>query len=128
MPPPPVAGAPTGNGLGDGLGDGDGDACAVAVAVSEGLALSEGVAVSPGELLALGETLPPGENEGGVRVEPPEHAESDTEASMVMAPQPSTVSLALSRVPAMAVRTLMDPPRKAATANPVKAVDGTDKQ
>jgi hypothetical protein len=72
--------------------------------------------------------VPPAGNEGGVGVEPPVHAETDTEASMVMVPQPSTVSLALSPVPAMAVCTLIEPPRKAATAIPVKAVDGTDKQ
>jgi hypothetical protein len=121
-----VAGAPTGSGLGDGLGEGDADASGECAADSDGVGLSAAPAPSLAELLGLGETLPPGENEGGVRDPPPEHAETDTEASMVMVPQPSMASLALSPVPVMAGRTLIKPPRKA-TAIPVKAVDGTGK-
>jgi hypothetical protein len=39
-----------------------------------------------------------------------EQAEIATEATMVMAPKPVTVSIALSPAPAMVVRILMDPP------------------
>ena len=40
-----------------------------------------------------------------------EQAESATEANTVKAPQPAAVSLVLSTVPAMVVRTFMEPPR-----------------
>jgi hypothetical protein len=88
--------------------------------------MGEVLAVSPSEPLGLGERVPPGENEGADTPGDPEQAETAAEASMVMVPQPSMVNLALSLVPARAprqVRTFMRPPRKAATAIPVKAVD-----
>jgi hypothetical protein len=122
VPPPPVAGAAVGAGvgeascgLGDGLGEGLGDGLAVEVALS----LGEAVEVPVSEPLGLGETDPPGENEGADTLGDPEHAE----ASMVRLPEPSMVSVTLRPVPAIAVRTFMSPPRKAATAIPVKAAD-----
>jgi hypothetical protein len=75
--------------------------------------LSEPVAVPLDGVCGVGEVLSPGENEDDpaeVGVDPPEQAETAAEASMVMVPQPMTVSIALSPVPAMAVRTFMAPP------------------
>jgi hypothetical protein len=40
----------------------------------------------------------------------PEQAEIAAEASMAMAPQPMTLNIALSLVPAMIVRSFMEPP------------------
>jgi hypothetical protein len=78
-------------------------ACALALAVTVSV-------VIPG----LGEVLVSDENEvlleSGVEVEDAEHAETAAETKMVMVPQPRTVSIALSPVPAMVVRTFMKPP------------------
>jgi hypothetical protein len=123
VPPPPVTGAPLGTGLGDGLGEGSGlglsdaDGLAEALALSDELALSlaldEGVLVAvevaPAEPLAVGRNV----DAGGVEVtEGPEvQAESATQASMVVRPQPTTVSRTRCDVPAMAVHALIEPPR-----------------
>jgi hypothetical protein len=48
---------------------------------------------------------------GAVVVVDAEQAETATQANTVKAPQPAAVSLALSTVPAMVVRTFMEPPR-----------------
>jgi hypothetical protein len=134
VPPPPVAGAPTGNGLGDGLGDGDADTDGVAEGVADGVAEGVALALSLGEAVAVplalgvGVAVPPGENEdpaeGGVD---PVQAETVAEASMVMVPQPRMVSPLRSPVTALAPRTIMDPPQRQApesaggrTAEPIR--------
>jgi len=123
-----VGGAAVGNELADGLGDGDGDGfgdseavaeeetVAVPDALAEGLVLAVGVApllaVPVTTALAVADPVTEGEKMAGVvEDEGPEQAESATEASTVKAPQPAAVSLALSTVPAMVVRTFMEPPR-----------------
>src|SRR5262245_23946184 len=73
--------------------------------------LAEPAAAPLGDSVGVGEALSPGENEGdpvGVGVDPPEQAETAAEARMVMVPQPVTVNIALSPVPAMVVRTFME--------------------
>jgi hypothetical protein len=97
VPPPPAAGAAAGTRLADGLG------------VSEGLALA--LAELLDEEAGVGEVDPAGENEVGTdEGVDPVQAETAAEASMVMALQPMTANLALSPVPAMAVRIFMEPP------------------
>jgi hypothetical protein len=49
---------------------------------------------------------------GAVVDDDPEQAESATEPSTVKAPRPAAVNLALSIVPAMVVRTFMEPPHR----------------
>jgi hypothetical protein len=138
VPPPPVSGAAAGSGVldgwwwwwwcdGDGDGDGDGEGDGEADAVGRGravwgvglglgvvgLGLGETVGLPLGEAVAVGEMLPAGENDddvGSAVGVDPEQAETAPEASMVMAPQPRTVSFALSPVPAMAVLTFTEPP------------------
>ena len=125
VPPPPVTGAAVGTRLGDGLGEGSGlglsdaDGLAEALALSDELALSLALAleldeavlvaveVSPAEPLAVGRNV----DGGGVEAEPEVQAESATQASMVVRPQPTTVSRTRCDVPAMAVRALIEPPR-----------------
>jgi hypothetical protein len=132
-PPPPVTGAALGTGLGVGLGEGSGlglsdadglaeglvSALPVAFALSPALALSldeapplavlVAVELTPAELLAVGRYVDAG---GVVVVEGLEvQAESATQASMVVRPQPTTVSRTRCDVPAMAVRALIGPPR-----------------
>jgi hypothetical protein len=105
VPPPPVAGAAV-----TGLAVGFDVACALALAVTVSV-------VIPG----LGEVLAADENEedpaSGVELEV-EHAETAAETKMVMVPQPRTVSIALSPVPAIAVRTFMKPPHAAGARRP----------
>jgi len=75
------------------------------------LGLPEPAAAPLGDSDVLGEVLSPGENEGDpaeVGVDPPVQAESAAEATMVVVPQPMTVNIALSPVPAMVVRTFME--------------------
>jgi hypothetical protein len=124
VPPPPVTGAPLGTGLGDGLGEGSGlglsdaDGLAEALALSDELALSlvlslaleldeavlVAVEVTPAETLAVGRNV----DGGGVVVEGLEvQAERATQASMVVRPQPTTVSRTRCDVPAMAARALI---------------------
>jgi len=121
VPPPPVTGAALGTGLGVGLGEGSGlglsdaDGLAEALALSDELALALSlvlsleldeepplaVLVTPAEPLAVGRYV----DAGGVVVEGLEvQAESATQASMVVRPQPTTVSRTRCDVPAMAVR------------------------
>ena len=125
VPPPPVTGAPLGTGLGDGLGEGSGLGLSDADGLAEGLVLSDELAlslvlalgldeavlvaveVSPAEPLAVGRNV----DGGGVEAEPEVQAESATQASMVVRPQPTTVSRTRCDVPAMAVRALIEPPR-----------------
>jgi hypothetical protein len=103
--------------------------------VGSGLAdgLAEGLALTLAELLdetaGVGEVVRAGENEGeGDPAEgvDPVQAESAAETRMVMAPQPMMVKIALSPVPAMVVRTFMEPPhasRQVAAPFPVPAPD-----
>ena len=124
VPPPPVTGAPLGTGLGDGLGEGDGlglsdgDGLAEGLVLSDELALALSLALDEAVLVAVEVTPaePPavGRNvDGGVDVmEGPEvQAESTRQASMVVRPQPTTVSRTRCDVHAMAVRALIEPPR-----------------
>jgi hypothetical protein len=126
VPPPPVTGAPLGTGLGDGLGEGSGlglsdaDGLAEALALSDELALSlalslaleldeavlVAVELTPAEPPAVGRNV-----DGGVEEAPEVQAESATQASMVVRPQPTTVSRTRCDVHAMAVRALIEPPR-----------------
>jgi hypothetical protein len=121
-----VAGAAVGNGLADRLGDaeGRGDAEGLGDADrlgdaegrgdAEGLPLALGVvalALPLGRLVGVAEPVAPGENVAGVAEgEDPVQAETDADASMVKAAQPTVVSLALNPVPAMIARTFMGPP------------------
>jgi hypothetical protein len=106
VPPPPVAGAAV-TGL------------AVGFDVTAGLALAVTVSVvTPG----LGEVLGSDENEvppaSGVVEEDPEQAVMAAEARMVTVPQPRTGNMALSAVPAIVVRTFMEPPHAASGWRP----------
>lgn len=115
VPPPPVAGATAGGGLADGLGAG-----AVCVADGDTAPLAEGLALPLAELLdersGLGEVGPAGENDvcTGEGADPVQ-AETAAEARMVMVLQPITASLALSPIPALVVRTFMEPPHASGT-------------
>jgi hypothetical protein len=124
-----VGGAAVGKELADGLGSGDGLDVGDAVAVTEGDVVAvtderaEGLvpAVGVTPLLAVPVTLTLAVADPVVAVEEKmagavvdvdaEQAETATEANTVKAPQPAVVSLMLSTVPAMAVRTFMEPPR-----------------
>jgi hypothetical protein len=126
VPPPPVAGAAAGNGLAGRLGDADrpgdaegrGEADWLGEAAGredvEGLGLGFGVvalAEPLGRLVGVAEPVAPGENVVGVAEgDDPVQAETEADASMVKAAQPTVVSLALNPVPAMIARTFMGPP------------------
>ncbi len=131
MPPPPVGGAAVGYELADrrGVGDGLGAAAAAAECVPDTVTVGDDVAGADGLALALevapllavllaaapavAEPVTEGEKMAGVVVdEEPEQAESATEPSTVKAPKPAAVNLALSTVPAMVVRTFMEPPHR----------------
>jgi hypothetical protein len=116
VPPPPVTGATVGNGvvttgLGDGLAEGLG--------LLDGLAEGLGLSVAVGELSGLAvllveevaDELPvtAGVNTAG-GVELDVQAESATQASTVVKPQPTAVSLTRCAVHAMAVRAFIEPP------------------
>jgi hypothetical protein len=128
VPPPPVTGAPLGTGLGDGLGEGSGLGLSDADGLGEALALSDELALALSLALSLALELdeeelvaveltpaePPavGRNvDGGVEEGPEVQAESAMQASMVVRPQPTTVSRTRCDVHAMAVRALIEPPR-----------------
>ena len=127
VPPPPVTGAAVGTGLDEGLDDGVADDVALALELAEALddALAEelvlGLALAfveapveglPEELpLALGENDEPSTVPDDVGVEGlPVQAESATQASTVVRPQPTAVSLTRCAVHAMAVRAFIEPP------------------
>jgi hypothetical protein len=130
VPPPPVAGAAVGSGLADGLGaadcSADGDSDGDSDGLAEGLVLSEALAVPLGKMVEVGEVVPAGENEDDPAegVDDPEQAETAAEASMVMVPQPMTVSIALSPVPATVVRTFMEPPARSGRRQVPESADG----
>jgi hypothetical protein len=129
VPPPPVAGPPLGTGLGDGLSDGLGDGLAEGLALGDADGLGEELTLTLVDALAeVAATLPPmpvgvtvtltvtpsltvGDRivTGGLLLEV--QAESATQASMVVRPQPATVSRTRCDVHAMAVRALIEPPR-----------------
>ena len=132
VPPPPVTGAPSGTGLGDGLAEGSG----LGICDADGLALVLALVVVLADELALvlvlvvvrGEEPPlavpvavpvavelaPAEgmkvDGGGVEAGLEVQAESATQASMVVRPQPTAVSRTRCDVHAMAVRALIEPP------------------
>src|SRR5580700_4809501 len=128
VPPPPVTGAALGTGLDDRLEKGSGLALCDADGLAEELALADELSLSLALVLvpARGETPPlavlvaveltpaepltVGDNTvtGGV---PEVQAESATQASMVVRPQPTAVSRTRCDVHAMAVRALIEPPR-----------------
>jgi hypothetical protein len=121
VPPPPVTGASVGIGLGEGLGKGLSEGEALSLADSDGLVEALSLA---GELdvwlseaaLAVGDNTVTDEEglpgEVGLLVPVPDdvQAESATQASMVVRPQPTAVSLTRCAVHAMAVRALIGPP------------------
>jgi hypothetical protein len=129
--PPPVTGAPMGAELDDGLEAGwglalcdvDGLALVLALADELGLVLVLALVLVRGEepplavLVAVELTveLVPAEgmnvDGGGVEAGLEVQAESATQASMVVRPQPTTVSRTRCDVHAMAVRALIEPPR-----------------
>ena len=127
VPPPPVTGAPLGTGLGDGLGEGDGLGLSDGDGLAEGLVLSDELALSlalsldeepplavlvePAEPLAVGRYVDAGGVVGGVVEGLEVQAESATQASMVVRPQPTTVSRTRCDVHAVEVRALIEPPR-----------------
>jgi hypothetical protein len=123
VPPPPVTGAAVGIGLDDGLGVGLGEGVALALADGAGvpdelsLALALELADAPplALLLALADPLALGGNTVTDELELglPEdvQAESATQASMVVRPQPKAVRRIRCAVHAMAVRALIKPPR-----------------
>jgi hypothetical protein len=128
VPPPPVTGAWVGMGLGDGLGLGVTVVVMVWVGVTVTVVVPEpgdvlplaGLLVSPApeevsELMIVKE-----DSEGGVELLP-EHAERARIPSMIRAPQPMAVGLALSAVVPMAVRTFIEPPH--ARFSPTPAAD-----
>jgi hypothetical protein len=120
VPPPPVTGASVGNGVvtsgvGVGLAEGSGVGLIDSDGVSEGLGLSEAVGELSGlvVLVVVGVTVEVGvatgvNTAGGVELDV--QAESATQASMVVKPQPTAVSLTRCAVHAMAVRALIEPP------------------
>jgi hypothetical protein len=134
VPPPPVTGAPSGTGLGDGLGDGLADGSGLAlcdadalvlmlvVVLADELALVLALVVVRGEepplAVPVAVELAPAEgmkvDGGGVEVEVEAglevQAESATQASMVVRPQPTAVRRTRCDVHAMAVRALIEPP------------------
>ena len=133
VPPPPVTGAALGTGLGDGLAEGWGLALCDADALPEGVnVVGGGLADELALVLALvlvlvvvrGEEPPlavpvavelaPAEgmkvDGGGVEAGLEVQAESATQASMVVRPQPTAVSRTRCDIHAMAVRALIEPP------------------
>jgi hypothetical protein len=127
-----VTGAPSGTGLGDGLGDGLADGSGLAlcdadalvlmlvVVLADELALVLALVVVRGEepplAVPVAVELAPAEgmkvDGGGVEVEAglEVQAESATQASMVVRPQPTAVRRTRCDVHAMAVRALIEPP------------------
>jgi hypothetical protein len=121
VPPPPVTGAAVGIGLNEGLGDGlaeglglgdaDGLGEELTLTLVDGLAevvtpVAVTVTLTVTPSLTVGDRIVTGTVEG-LDVQ----AESATQASMVVRPQPTTVSRTRCDVPAMAVRALIEPPR-----------------
>jgi hypothetical protein len=136
VPPPPVTGAPSGTGLGDGLAEGwglgvrdaDGLALVLALVVVLVVVLADELALvlvlalvvvrgeEPPLAVPVAVELAPAEgmkvDGGGVEVEAGAEvqAESATQASMALRPQPTAVSRTRCDVHAMAVRALIEPP------------------
>jgi hypothetical protein len=122
VPPPPVTGASVGNevvttGLGDGLVEGSG--LGLLDGLAEGLGLAEALGEALGEASGLAVLLVEGDTDelpvtagvntaGGVELDV--QAESATQASTVVKPQPTAVSLTRCAVHAMAVRAFIEPP------------------
>ena len=110
VPPPPVAGATVGVGVGVGVenGVGVGVGVDVAVGVPVGVPVSFAGRLTGGDVAGVPSVIVVvADAAGGVD---PEQAEIAAEASMAMAPKPMTLNIALSPVPAMIVRSVMEPP------------------
>ena len=135
VPPPPVSGAAVGKAPADWVGGGAGAAALLAGALADALlarALADVLALLPdGEAVAVPVGVPvavpvgvavpvpvgepPGANDVGVpEGVPPVQAETDADAST--AAHPIAINLPLSRVPAIAERIFMEPPRASAGA------------
>jgi hypothetical protein len=111
--------------VGEGLGEGSGLGLSDADGLAEGLVLSDELALSLALSLELDEVPPPAMpvtaaeppavgryvDAGGVVEGLEVQAESATQASMVVSPQPTTVSRTRCDVHPMAVRALIEPPR-----------------
>jgi hypothetical protein len=115
VPPPPVTGATVGIGVNEGIGDGLAEGSGLGLLESDGLGEADGLALALAEALGLGETLTDEEpvtagvnTAGGVELDV--QAESATQASTVVKPQPTAVSLTRCAVHAMAVRAFIEPP------------------
>jgi len=119
VPPPPVGGAPVGNGLGVELEGADG----VGLGVWLGVGLAEGLwdgvgdddadllGVALAELLGVAEPLVPGDDVGSAPDDAlPEHAEMAMEASMARMPQLTAVNLVRNPVLEVAARPFTEPP------------------
>ena len=144
VPPPPVAGGAVGIGLVEGLpvtaGDADGGtevlAEGVAEGLTEGLALARGLptpavrlddAAGAGEAPRAGEEVgsaTEGEDDVGRAADDEDvvQAEIAAEASMATMPQLAAVSLAPSPVPAVVVRTFIEPPLASGRWRPTGSV------
>jgi hypothetical protein len=108
VPPPPVTGAPLGTGLGDGLGEGSGLGLSDADGLAEALVLALALVLVLDEAVLVAVEVPPAVGDNTVTgVLPEVQAESATQASMVVRPQPTTVSRTRCDVPAMAARALI---------------------
>jgi hypothetical protein len=116
-----VTGAAVGNGLNEGLGDGLGDGSGLSLVDSAGLSEAFGLSLSLagalaelpplGVLVADTKPLAVGWNtDGGVELGVDVQADSATQASMVIRPQPTAVCLTRCAVHAMAVRAFIGPP------------------
>jgi hypothetical protein len=111
VPPPPVTGAAVGIGLNEGVGAG------LSEGVGLGLADADGVGDALAEALSLAEPLAEGERidtdaDGlpvPVPVPVPVQAESATQASTVIRPQPTAVCRTRRAVHPMALSVLIDP-------------------
>src|SRR5215469_15116338 len=105
VPPPPVAGAAvTGLAVGFDVAGVVGFAVTVSVVTPGfGEVASENVVVDAAS---------------GVVAEGPEQADTAAETKMVMAPQPTTLNIALSPAPAMVARTFIEPPHAAGRRRP----------
>lgn len=118
VPPPPVTGASVGTGLNEGLGVGLASDVGLWLADSDGTGDSlvlwlAGLSEVPALAVLVAEEVAPlavGENTDVGGVLDPVQAESATQASMVVRPQPTAVSLTRCAVHAMAVRVLIEPP------------------
>jgi len=116
VPPPPVTGASVGNWLNEGLGGGLAEGSGLSLVDSAGLSEEPGLSLAEVLLLLavlVAEEVAPlaaGENTDVGVVGDDVQAESATQPSMIVRPQPTAVSLTRCAVHAMAVRVFIEPP------------------